>query len=394
MSELYDPSPRIGTSAVATRVRLVIASGVFLMFMLGYGLYARAQSHTNSVAMNRTAKAVTVIAAQLGTYQAERHYVATTQPWVAAAVGPQLNAAFVDTVLVRPGDHVTRGQVLATLDCRDAAATRRAIAAQARAIETKQRALASEAARVNSMVDGGFAAPNEAEQKHASSESELAELMATQAKLAGSSLAVDDCVLRAPFDGEVSTRHTDPGAFVRPGTAIVSVIDRTTMRVCADVPEVDFRYIAKGTLVNVRLQATNAEMSGPIARVSPSANGSTRTVHFEVDLPDHERRIPVGTTATLTIQVGDRLSAIVIPANAASIRDDIATLFTVERGRAKKRTLHVIGESLGNFYLEPNIPVNSAIITEGRSLLSDGEPVNAVAPTTLTGDAQTAVKPQ
>jgi len=37
---------------------------------------------------------------------------------------------------------------------------------------------------------------------------------------------VSDCVLRAPFDGEIATRLVDPGAFVRPGTSIVSVIDR------------------------------------------------------------------------------------------------------------------------------------------------------------------------
>ena len=31
-------------------------------------------------------------------------------------------------------------------------------------------------------------------------------------------LEVNDCVLRAPFDGEIAARSVDPGAFVRPGT--------------------------------------------------------------------------------------------------------------------------------------------------------------------------------
>jgi RND family efflux transporter MFP subunit len=393
MAEQHDSPARTLATPTASRVRLVIAFGVFLVTLTGYGLYARAQSRTNALAMTSKRKAVTVIKAQLATYQAQRHYVATTEPWVAAAVGPQLNAALVNTVLVRPGDLVKRGQVLATLDCRDATATRRAAAAQARAIETKQKALANEAARVNAMVDNGFAAPNEGEQKHASSESELAELMASQAKLAGSSLTVDDCILRAPFDGEVAARYVDPGAFVRPGSAIVSVVDRTTTRVCADVPEVDLPYITRGAQVRVRLQATNAELSGPIARVSPSANGSTRTLHFEIDLADPRREIPVGTTAELTIAVGDAVPAIVIPANAASIRDTRATLFVAENGRARQETLRFLGESLGRIYVEPRLPMGASIVTEGRSLLANGEAVDAITVAPKSVDSQPTPKP-
>jgi RND family efflux transporter MFP subunit len=321
-----------------------------------------------------------------GTYQAERRYVATTEPWVMADVGPQLIAAFVDTVLVRPGDVVKRGQILATLDCRDASASNRAVAAQARAIDTKQKALASEAARITSMLDGGFAAPNEAEQKLAGSESELAELMATQAKLAGTSLAVNDCILRTPFDGEISMRFIDPGAFVRPGTSIVSVIDRSTIRVTAEVPEGDFGYIAPGTIVKLRMLATGAETAGTIARRSPAASGSTRTMHFEVDLPDPKRLIPVGTTAEIGIKIGTPEPASIVPGIAASVREKSATIFVVDNARAKKIVVPVKGESVGTLYVDTSLKPGTLIVTEGRSLLADGDAV-VTASTPTPADA-------
>jgi len=358
-------------------VRVAIAISTFVLVSLGAVLYVRARARVNDVPLTATPKAVTVIEAHAGTYRAERRYVATLEPWVAADIGPQLIAAYVDTVLVRPGAVVKRGEVLATLDCRESSATQRAVAMQARAIEARQKALANESARVNTLLDGGFVAPNEAEQKLATSQSELAELMATEAKLAGTSLAVNDCVLRSPFDGEVSRRVVDPGAFVRPGTSIVSVIDRSTVRVGAEVPESDFTFVGPGTPVSMKILSTGDQALGTIARRSPAASSSTRTVHFEIDLPDAERKLPVGATAELTIEVGKPEAATVIPGAAASVRGDKATVFVIEGDHAKKVVVPVKGEVLGTLYCDPTLAPHTRIVTEGRSLLTDGDKVTA-----------------
>ena len=109
-----------------------------------------------------------------------------------------------------------------------------------------------------------------------------------------SALEVNDCILRAPFGGEVATRTEDPGAFVRPGTQIVSVVDRSIVRVVGDAPEVDFEALAPGTVASVHVLATNKDFKGVIARCAPAADPGTRTVHFEIDVPDPERTAPRG----------------------------------------------------------------------------------------------------
>ena len=365
------------TPVRSTFVAVAIVAGACVLLGIGGYLYWHARSRVNDVALASAAKSVTVIDARSAIYKQQRHYVATVQPWVQAAVGPQFIAAYADTVLVRPGALVKRGQVLATLDCRDASATQQAVAMQARAISAKQKALADQAARINSLLDSGMVSKDEVEQKLAGSESELAELMATQAKLAGTSLAVNDCVLKAPFDGEISSRTVDPGAFVRPGNAIVSVVDRSTVRVTAEVPEADFSFVGPTTPVKLKMLATGDATSGTISRRSPAADDSTRTVHFEIDLPDPERRFPVGTTAELTIDVGSPKAATVVPAMAAAIRGDKAVLFVVEGDVAKKIVVPVEGEDTGTLYLDPSLHEGAKVVTEGRSLLNDGDRVIA-----------------
>ena len=112
--------------------------------------------------------------------------------------------------------------------------------------------------------------------------------METQAKMQRATLEVSDCVLRAPFAGEIAARSVDPGAFVHPGTAVATLVDRTTVRVIGEVPEGDFEVVAVGTPVQVRALATNRDLRAKIARRSPAADLSTRTVHLEIDIPDPE----------------------------------------------------------------------------------------------------------
>lgn len=336
----------------------------------------RVESKTNKVALADAPKRVTAIEAKQASYRASRSYVGTIEPWVEAKIGPQLVAAYVDTVLVRPGAVVKKGDVLATLDCRNASATSQAVAMQARALEAHQSAVAHEATRVQGLLDGGFVSANEAEQKAAQSASEQAQLLATQAKLLGTALEVSDCVLRSPFEGEISTRTIDPGAFVRPGVSIVSVVDRTVLRITADAPESDFDVVKPNTVVKVHVLSTNKDLVAKVSRRAPAADAMTRTVHFELDVPDPERSIPVGTTGELRIEVGEPINTVEVPLSAASVRGSNANLYVVEGDIAKLHVVPIKGELAGKLYLDiGQLPAGSLVVTEGRALLTDGDKV-------------------
>jgi RND family efflux transporter MFP subunit len=343
-------------------------------------LLYRADASTNKVALASAPKPVTAFVVRSATYRDARGYVGTLRPWVEANVGPQFVSAYVDTVLVRPGASVKRNAILATLDCRNTTASSRAMAAEARALDARQQAMTDESTRLDSMLDGGFVSPNEAEQKHAQSTSEEAQLNAQTAKLAATTLAVDDCVLRAPFDGEVSARSIDPGAFVRPGTPIVTLVNRDTVRMTFDVPETEAPAAAPKTVVSVTILATGRTIAAPIARRSPAADPETRTVHVEVDLPNADHAIAVNTTGEVRVETGDSKAASVVPLVAASIAGSKATLFVVEDGVARRHAFAIQGEEGGELYLDPSLEPGSRVVTEGRALLADGDPVSAAAP--------------
>jgi len=355
---------------------MIMLGGLGGVLAVGGLLYLHAVSGTNHTSLAEAPKQVTVIAAVAQPYQPRRRYVGTVEPWVQAKVGPQMVSAYVDTVLVRPGAVVKRGEVIATLDCRSSSATNRAVAAQARSLDAMRSAASNEATRISSLLDGKYVSQNEVDIKQADAASKEAQLAALQAQMMSSSLQVDDCVLRAPFDGEIAEREGDPGMFARPGSAIATVIDRHLVRIAADVPEDDFTHVATGNEVRIRLLSTGRELTAKISRRAPSADVDTRTVHVEIDLDDPTRSIPVWTTAELSLDVGAPVPATAIPMIAAAVHGSKTSVFVVSDGVAHATRAKLIGERKGVFYVEPTLLAGSLVVTEGRGLLDDNDHVD------------------
>ncbi|HJU83418.1 MAG TPA: efflux RND transporter periplasmic adaptor subunit [Holophagaceae bacterium] len=359
------------------RVRNAMISGTALVVVLSLGLWAKTERSHHATALQATSKGVTVVPAKPAEYRPQHRYVGSLQAWNEAKVGPQFISAYITQVQVRPGDQVRRGQILATLEPERAQAQNEATKLQAEAIEAKLTAVKKESERILGLMKKGIVSVNEAENKLAEARSEEAKLGAAKSQLVSSNLEVQDSTLRAPFDGEVGERLLDPGAFVRPGTEIVSVVDRRSIRVSADAPESDFDLVAPGTPVLLKLLSDGRQLSAAVSRRSPTADPSTRTIHFELDLANQDRSIPAGTSAELLISKKDGEKALEVPAEAATVRGGKASVWTVEGGVARKHVLALLGEREGQLFLEPALPEGAVVVVDGRNQLQEGDKVVA-----------------
>jgi len=161
---------------------------------------------------------------------------------------------------------------------------------------------------------------------------------------------------------------------------IVHLIDRSVVRLTAFVPEIDFDAVPPKTSLKLKLLATGKTLSGEIARRSPAADLATRTVRFEVDIPNTAHDIPVGTTAEIAVDVGEPVDAVEIPLLAAKVRGKTATVFVVEGAIAKKAQVDVLGERGGSLFVKLDLKPGSRVVTQGRSLLANNDRVTAKGP--------------
>jgi hypothetical protein len=68
----------------------------------------------------------------------------------------------------------------------------------------------------------------------------------------------------------------------------------------------------------------------------------------------------------------------VIPVYAATVIEDKAALFVVDRGVARKRSVEILGEVGGALFLRPEqLPVGTVVVSEGQALLENNDHVQA-----------------
>ena len=297
----------------------------------------------------------------------------------AARVGPQYVSAYVGTVLVRPGAVVKRGEVLATLDCRNASAASREIAARAHAIEERQIGdPARGASAPRRCSKAASPRPNELEQLTAKSASEKAEAESMRASLVSRSLEVDDCILRAPFAGEVAERFVDPGAYVRPGNPVVDASSIATR--CASSPtrpSRTSRSSRRARRSTSRSRRRGAKLKAAISRRAPAADEATRTVHFEIDVrqrrPRAAGRLDRASDHRRRRSRSRRPRCRCAPPRSAATRRPSSPC---EGDVAKSEVVH--GARRGGRHARSSIrklKAGTPVVVEGRALLDDGDKV-------------------
>ena len=205
-----------------------------------------------------------------------------------------------------PGDVVKRGQVIATLDCRNASASSKAVAMQARAHPGRAGGARARGGARRRAAGGRLrVAERDREARRRERQQGGRAAWRRRRKMQRATLEVNDCVLRAPFAGEIADARRRSGRVRAPGHGGGDARrphDRARRRPRCRRPTSTWSRRRRRC---GRRAGDERELRGEIARRSPAADLSTRTVHLEIDLPDPNRSLPVGTTAELAIDVGE-----------------------------------------------------------------------------------------
>lgn len=261
-----------------------------------------------------------------------------TAAWFETTLYARVNG-YVATWLVDIGDHVKKGQVLATIETPELDAELAAAKAQLKASEATVDARKAEAAFSKTTNERwrdspkGVVSEQERESKKADYESAEARLYSAKAQVALDESRVNQYSaltqfkqVVAPFDGTITERKIDVGNLVTAGsssttTPLYRMAQTDPLRIFVDVPQ-----SAAGELMNAgvpaEIRATGAVggmFAGKIARSAQSINAQARTMRVEVDMPNVDHRLVPG----MYVSVGFRLpprGMVEVPAAALIFR--------------------------------------------------------------------------
>ena len=272
-------------------------------------------------------------------------------------------AGQVEAIVVEKGGVVKEGDVIARLEVRD----RRARAAEARE-RVKQREIEYNAAK--ELQAKGFNSRVRLAQSSAELEAARAELKRTELDLANTEI-------RAPFDGVIADQMIEVGDYAEIGKILFSIVDLDPIEMTGFVTEKQVASIAAGAEVDVRL-LDGREARGILSYIAPSADPATRTFRIEAAVPNPERAIVEGMTATLRIPMN--------PVKAHSITPSTLTLDDTgrvgikavdENGVVEFMPVIIVADEADGMWVA-GLPERLRIITVGQEYAAPGQTVKAV----------------
>jgi len=225
-------------------------------------------------------------------------------------------AGYLKFITVDIGDQVKKGQVIAKIDTDELTAD----LAHATAAYHDAK-LDYDRTEAVIKKQPGLLAQQEVDDVHAKFEM-------AKANMEHAKTFMDYSTIIVPFDGVVTKRYADPGAFIQASVSsgtqtlpIVHIAENKRLRLDFPIPEADVPFVRVGTPVAITIKATGQTISTVVARTANKVDSSTRTMETEVDINNADLRLTPGMYAVVNVNLEGKTGVLTLPIQAVSISD-------------------------------------------------------------------------
>ena len=319
---------------------------------------------------------------------------------IAAKITGRVTGVFFDE-----GTHVHQGQLLATLDDADAKralesanadrdSSKAAIAdyevqlKNARLLLYRTGELQKAGVQPQELLDN---ARTSVDSLQAKIDLAKAQANAAEARIAEAQQSVDNCTIRAPFDGIVVSKDAQVGEMVSPisagggftRTGIATIVNMASNEIEVDVNEAYITRVKPGQQVTSILDAyPDWEIPSQVRTIIPSADRQKATVKVRVSFLKLDPRILPDMGIKVTF-LGDEPSkqdataapAILLPQNA--VHDDAGkkVVYLIRDNKAERRAVTLGGNRGSDTEVIAGVAVGDTVIVNGPADLHDGQNV-------------------
>src|ERR1039457_5500332 len=285
------------------------------------------------------------------------------------------------------GDKVKKGQIIGRLEDNDI----HALLDQARANLLLTQADLKDADnsynREKALLKTGSATKMEVDAAEARYLRVIASIDAAKANISSQEIAIENMLIRAPFDGTVLTKNADIGEIVSPmgaslnsRAAIVTMADMSSLEVEADVSESNIEKIKINQESDIVLDAyPDKSYEGYVSKIIPTADRSKATVMVKVGFRHYDERVLPEMSAKVLFlsdkpkgEVKDEKPALIVPMTSVTNRGGRDVVYLVR----EEKTVEVpvtIGRKF-NAYVEiiSGISDGDKVIDKVTDLITNG----------------------
>jgi RND family efflux transporter MFP subunit len=158
-------------------------------------------------------------------------------------------------------------------------------------------------------------------------------------------------VVKAPFDGIVTERDTDIGAFVPSGSGVqlFRMAQTSPLRVYINVPQTFSRFVKDGVQADLTLnELPGKKFPAHVTSTAGAIDPTSRTLLTQLEVPNESQELLPGAYAQITLKLQGDTGLVTIPSNALLFRSEGPSVGVVHQdGKVEIRKV-VINRDLGD----------------------------------------------
>ncbi|ETX01168.1 MAG: hypothetical protein ETSY1_08400 [Candidatus Entotheonella factor] len=187
--------------------------------------------------------------------------------------------------------------------------------------------------------------------------------------------------IRAPFDGVITIKHTEVGAWVAVGDELFDLEMTHKVRVRVDIPEAYYNTIPLGSEVSMTFDSVpNANFVGKVTKKIPRARGRSRAFPVKVELDNPEGQLATGMLARVNLKTpNEGQKSVIVPRDALVPRGPKQILYRVQEKEGTP-VAELIEVKPGRYFGEAvevfgDLRAGDRVIVRGNERLRPGQPL-------------------
>jgi RND family efflux transporter MFP subunit len=289
-------------------------------------------------------------------------------------------AGIITSVQAQDGAMVKTGDLIATLDARTAQAAVDKDKAQQSKDEAALAQTESALTRAQSLLNSA-GTQQTVDLARVARDTASADVNSDKAQLAADQVLLEHTQIRAPFDGRLGAVALSLGAYVSPGTAIVSIAQYDPVYVNFHLQESHLRELkdalAGGPVAVSTIPRSDKGKSrqGQVSFYDNNVDAASGTILVKAKFENSNGAIWPGQSINLVMHFNNTDQSIVVPTVAVNPGADGFFAYVIKDSKVKLTPVSVERANGGFTAIAKGISEGDHLVVEGQVQLSDGQKV-------------------
>lgn len=291
-------------------------------------------------------------------------------------------AGRITKIYVDEGDQVKSGDLLASLDDREAKSYLKRTMANLESAKEDVVLAERSLKRLKQAFDKGAVARQMVEESQVELRSARARESIASEEVRTAKLSLENPRVVAPFSGTVTARHIEVGQWVVPSETLLTLVDESQREIEVKVDAADSGGIAVGQTVNISSDAfPGMTWSEAVTRLAAATNnvGNANTVSVYISLGSNAPSLRFGQQVDADIRTAWNPNALKVPYGAIVNKNGHTYVIVIEKGKAHYVQVETGIEDFSHVEILQGVNIGQTVILANGQDIENGQKVYLAA---------------